>query len=511
VLYAILGFGALGFLLAAWREIGQIRDLTHPEGVLVFNVLELVRGAPLYRDFLVPPYIHTPYGPLLYLLSLPGTVALGGSVSAAYVSGRVVVFLATGTTAAAIGFLTARLTASRSIGVLGGLGFLTIPNLAPWGYSMRPDLLAIALSVAGLALAWQTMNSRGLSWTRLTILAFLLLGALWSKQTAVGAPLAILLAWILRREWRLAGRLALLLGVAGLGLAILTQVWTGGAFFHNAFKGMQCNLRPGAPYYLLLHFAQFGSPLLVTALLGVGRDPRGWFLFEVYAATAVVMALLFALRGGSDVNHLIEPLTAVALLAGRGYAWLLGEAGQSRRRGAAIMLTCLVLFSPGLARTIDELRGKAAPTDLTRGDLLRVLAGNRGEILTFSTDLPLLSQRRPALMDPMIFACLADKGVWDPTPLASALRRGEIPTVVLLTTPTGDVFATHHGLPIWPPAVLQAIQERYRVQGQYGRQRVYAPEPGDRSPSGSAVPPPPPGRKTSPRRPGDGRAPRAFR
>jgi len=482
MLCAILGFVALGFVLAALREIGQIRDLTHPEGVLVYNLLELVRGAPLYRDFLRPPYIHTPYGPLLYLLSLPGTLALGGSVSAAYLTGRVVVLLATGMTALVISLLATRLTGSRPVGLLAGLGFLTIPILVPWGYTLRPDLLAMAFSVAALALAWRTVDGQDPSWGRLGFLVLLLLGGLWSKQTAVSAPVAILAGWVLRRQWRAAGRFVLLLGAAGLGVTILTQLWTGGAFIHNAIWGMQCGLRPGAPYYLFLHFVQFGSPLLVAALLGVGRDPRGWFLPEVYAGTAIVMALLFALRGGSDVNHLLEPLAAVALLAGRGFGWLLAEGARSTRRGAAIALTFVVLFSPGLARTGDELRGNVATLDPSRADLLRMLAGNQGEILTFSTDIPLLTHRRPRLMDPMIFACLADRGVWDPTPLVNSLRRGEIPTIVLLTTPTGEVFATHHGLPIWPPTVLQAVQERYRVVGEYGRQRVYEPGPGDTRP-----------------------------
>lgn len=488
VLLGVVGFNALGFALAAVRELTALRDLTHPEGVLVYNTLELVRGGALYRDFLTPPYIHTPYGPLLYLLSLPAVVLLGGDVAAGYLAGRTVVLLATGSTVLLVGLLAARLTGSRRAGVLAGLAFLTVPPLVPWGYSMRPDLLAIALSLAGLAAAWRTVHDRDLSWAQAALVAALLLAALWSKQTALAAPVALLLAWGTAGRWRSAVRFLLFFGGAGVLLVGAAHVWTQGAFYQNAVEGMRCGLRPRAPYHMALHLLRLGGPLLAAAVLGLRDWNRHWHLPVIYAGTGIALALLFALRGGSDINHLFEPLAAVALVAGGGFARALNEAAQGKHGISALALALLVLFAPGGARTVDELLGKAGDLDRARPALLRTLAREPGEILTFSTDLPLLSHRSPRLLDPMIFACLAGAGTWDPAPLADLLRRGEIPTVVLLTTAGGGIFANHHGIPVWPPSVLRSIEDRYRPVGDYGLQRVYEPLPVATRSDGGAAP-----------------------
>src|SRR6185436_17328806 len=112
---------------------------------------------------------------------------------------------------------------------VAGLLLITFSPIERWAYTMRVDMLAIALELLGIQLA--LIGFRRLGFEYLAAIAFVL--AAFTKQTAILGAIATFVVFVLRmptRAWR-AAAFAIVFG--GLAFAVLTLATKGGFLQHT--------------------------------------------------------------------------------------------------------------------------------------------------------------------------------------------------------------------------------------------------------------------------------------
>src|SRR4051794_13642617 len=181
--------------------------IDYDEGVNIGSAYLLSQGqnpyGPNHDGFVSTPYppIHTVLGALI--LRVGGISLLGG---------RLLSLVATLATALLAAWLVACEAGQRFAGLLGGLLaaalFLALGPTIVWASFYKQDMLALALGLAGLCWIARWPAGRrvygALPWLVL---------AVYTKQTAVTAPLAAIL-YLLWRDWRTGLRFAVACGVA---------------------------------------------------------------------------------------------------------------------------------------------------------------------------------------------------------------------------------------------------------------------------------------------------------
>jgi hypothetical protein len=449
------------------------RDITIPEGSIVYSIKACAEGGSLYRDYRRPPYATTPYTPLYYLLAaLP--VRLAGTrdaVSTAYFSGRILTLLCCLLSLVMVGTLARRAGAPRPGAFCAALLLTTCPVLFLFGISCRPDFLALALTLAGLScfLARPTLGG-----TLLTSACFT--AAFFAKQSFVAGFLAVFLGCLLRGSWKLAGTLLVCQLVGTMALSTALNVWTNGLYYANV---VGANVAPPAWEQPFRFFGAFylGQGALVVFFGVVGlrrlRRGRGWanIVLPLYAVLALWLATVASVKPGADHNYFIEPLFATAILAGRGLsrAWcLVQHRPYVRRRFVRLTLVLSVPMIVALVHLAVVSPTIAVPAE----QVLRALDAVPGDILFGDAGLAVRSGRPVLLLDKFNCAYLANAGQLDPAELIDRLQRHEIAAVLLDQSSVNETF---NGQVWWPPGVAQAVAEHYRFREVIHGQYLYVP------------------------------------
>ncbi len=317
------------FGLSAATRLPLPVEFMYGESIVLDLTRRVARSEPLYPAPDHLPLAVTAYTPLYYLL-VGGLQRLFGD---GYVPGRIVSIVS------ALGAVLALVYGVRRAGGrwFGGLlagGFFLTQNLTVllWGPLHRVDLLALCLTLGGLALA---ASGR----VQLAVLPLLL--AVLTKQTYLIAPVAVCAA--VYPDWRAATRLAGLFAVGLAGTVLAAQLLTGGWFlWHtvvaNANPFDEDNLRTMLGGFLFLN----GVPLLAAAAL-FSLPPRpGERLWRFYFLGAL-LTLPGVGKVGASSNYWLEVTAATAALIGL----LAGRLGARPRARTAITECGLALLVAG--------------------------------------------------------------------------------------------------------------------------------------------------------------------
>ncbi len=440
VLCAVLLAMYLGFFVVrAVFVLFYPYALEYGEGSIIYESSQLFRNgfapASLYTSNEGPPYQASVYGPLFYYLHAFGMVFLGaGSVAA----GRLVSVLA----CAYIGLALYRVARVPALAVKGrariwlSLAAATTPFATiivyGWGIIAKTDLLAVALSLAAVKLAWQAERKQNWSPQVFVLSAFVCALALLSKQSALAAPLAIGLWLVLGRQWKYLLIFGFTLAGSVLGIGLFFQLTTDGAFFqhliiYNAKQPFLLQIViERFPVFLSGHWVLIGLSL-VLVLRPLVKQVNLW---RIYFVTALLVSFSLGKIGSFD-NYFIELIVIASLLAWWVVGWLSGSAvwlrlGRLNFRGASPVLVLMavqliqLLHIPFLAEgyyTRDYSQGPAIAAHV------RFLAG-QGPLLA-EDSLWQASQNLPLEMDdPFIFAQLGGLGGWNSEPFLEKLRSG---------------------------------------------------------------------------------------
>jgi hypothetical protein len=460
----LIGVYLLAVALSTLVRLQQPNEFLYGESVVLAQVRRLDLGQPLYPPETMLPLSVTAYTPVYYLV-----VALLQHLTPQddYLVGRLV------SVAAALGAALLVLGSVRAVagGWWGGLlaaGLFLTQNLTVslWAPIERVDMLALCLTLAGLFL-----SSTG----RTTLAGLPLALAVLTKQTYVVAIVSVAAqVWPDRRA--LASFLGVSVGGALLALGV-GQVLSGGWLLWHV---VVANANPLDFEYFSAMFNSLlqlnAVPVIIAALLlatpSLPRE-RQW---RVYFVLSAVAALLTMSKLGASSNYWLELTAATAALIGIQAVRLSrephGRVPLTSASLAALVLAALLTATPGYAATVKQVTQLAATDPATQMQAANWLAQQDGDVLTDSPGLA-VEAGKPVEFEFIIFTILAAQHVWNEQPILDAITARHF-SLIMLTEPVEtaqpDLIAAR-----WSPAVQDAIEANYALDGQQGAFWVYRP------------------------------------
>lgn len=501
-LLALMIATAAGVLSNGLFFIKQPYQLNYGEGLLAWQAAHITDPASAYAPMDRYPFVVFQYPPLFHLAvraisNLAGTTDL-------LASGRAVSLISAALLCAVAGWITCQIL-PRRVDRFGRILAATFAAALPtafynfeWAWLARVDMLAVLLSFSGVAL-FAARPDR----VPVQILAsVLMVAALYTKQTALAAPIACLsVAWVMDR--RIFLRLLITMGVLGGSAFGWLEWWTHGqALVHlvrynqiafsiaRAGQGVLMNLRHMTGPLLLAAGAAFPVFQVVRRLVRSGRwgllganlcgnrYRRSIVVFALYGAAAGLISLTFG-KAGSDINYFLEWNFSLAPLVGV----LLFRAGNALGRSVrwqpvsvAALLVPLLLLEPGFDRARDGwIRAwhGPLPADLEKAEIYpRMLATvqNTSGNPVFSEDMNLLYKAGKEIpADPAMIEYLAKAGLWDERPFVNMVRQQRFSLIVAI------VDQEESSMEPYSPAVATAILSSYELASSLGNYRIYKP------------------------------------
>ena len=479
ILFAmLLAAGAILLLVEGTLSALSPYQLEFGEGNVLASSLRMARGESVYLPITAqPPYIFSPYGPLLYGIQAPLLRWFGTS----FAPGRFLSLLATFVSAALLVLLLQRWTHSWRIALLFGMLYPSLPEVGMWAPILRADPLAVAFSLAGLYVISVTTR-------RWPLATMFFLAAMLVKPTLVAAPAAVFLYMLVEKQPRRALAFA-----ATMASALLLIIFWGQHVTAGGFLSQLVGSHPES--YTLKHYAavatlvgreQFIPTLMVVAFVVVSVRRRAVTLPLLYLA----MALLSTFSGGmagASANHFLDWMAAVCVGAGMAYSF--AEEGPSilARQACSVallgMVVCALLFStlawltwtevePG---PLDQVAGLVPyaqrifpiDTSVPQGciELQHYLQALPGEhVVSEETGDAVLSGKTLLITDPYSYGQLVINGKLPGKPLEDMLRAHQIAAVVLAhDVPRLRADKTDR----WSTSFLNAVEQDYQLDRSF--------------------------------------------
>lgn len=439
-------------LLALARWAGAVLlggPVLYGEGAVAQAAI-LARSGSEYAQPAVPGFVAANYTPLYFHVVAPGDPFLWGRLVS--IGSTLAVAAAVAWRARAGGF---------AVAVALAAGWVALAPVAIWGPAIKPDLLALALTVAAVLLLAGT-GRRGEERAGLAGLAVAL--AIFAKPTAA-LPALALGAWLLGS--RRTGSFAWYAGT-GVFAAAAGLVMTPGGVRELRAHVMERNALPWSAEQALLLAALalmlIGVPLLLALL---HRGARG--ALAAYLAGAAGIVLLGG-REGATINYALD-LSAAAVLALASVAPALARSAAVPALLAAQLAAGAVLLDPfgmGVARSGTGAWGAPQRVSAAR-DL------PPGFVLAEDSGLLVAQGRDPTVDDLFLWSRLAERGALDPEPLLRVIRAGSFVRVVSEVDLARLEAAPAYERQRWPAWLAAAVLERYELEREDRGLFIYRP------------------------------------
>lgn len=495
---AVLALDA-GRLFAAGEAAIRFRwELDYGEGI-VWEQMRLMLSGRGYGAIDGLPAIVFHYPPLFHMT----TAALAGATGLdSLAAGRMVSLVSTLLTGVFAGLIAAKAVRAEAsaataalCGAVGGLAVFSLWPIVHWAPLMRVDMLATALSFAGVYAAMLALKRPPL----ILLASACFVAAVYTKQTSIVAPGAVFLTFLLVRPklaWACAGG-CLALGLAALGalawtteggfirhvflynvnrfeawrLLLIKDVVLGHVFYFAVLAiGLAARLKARLPFY-----RGCGVAGLRERLASAPADAL-LLLVLVYALLAGLMTLSVA-KSGSNVNYFVEWMAVLAILLGI----LVRDAAAAAVGGASAAGPKRLFAQPALLPLLIGLQALTLASPPARSETRapsRVAQLEQLSAMVREADRPVISDdmvllRRsnvPVQWEPAIFAELASTGVWDESGFVERIRAGQFAFFVTAGTRGQRLFDSRYN-----PAVADAIAAAYPVRRKLAGFTVHLP------------------------------------
>ena len=430
-------------LIVVWNWVFallQRAPLLYGEGavahaaILARDGLEYTAAAHYSGD--VPIFTAANYPPLYFHLA--------GIGEDPFVSGRIVSIAATLFVAGAIAF-HARAAGALVAGAIA-LAWLASTPVMQWGPALKPDPLALALTVgATIALVRERP---------LPLVSGALLGlAVMAKPTAL-LPAVALLAYLARRDTRDAMRLAAGGLVALVATALLAQTPSGSIWTHV----IEWNALPWR-VELLVPLVIIGGLVLATPIGTVVSTRAGYGPVGAYLLGAIGVLVLGG-REGATVNYFLD-LSAALALAASGIAPRISLGHRYPVASIAQLALGLILLNP-FQTTPSLLAPTAKWADPSLVAYVRDFVP--GVVLAEDSGLLVASGREPVVDDLFLWSrnYATGKSFLEGPRLLDAVRAGLFDAILseveLERIDAGPGYERQR----WHPDLVAAVLERYQ-------------------------------------------------
>ena len=477
---AVLATVVASYAAYALAAILYPYGLDYSEGLLWQQAL-WTPGPHMYGDIFRYPFVVFEYPPL-YLLAMKAVAGLGVGMLPAGRAISVASTLAACTLLGLTVWRACRGSADRRhallASVVAGLLPLTLLPVLSWSVLVRVDMMALALSWAGVLLAIMAFRRPGLLFPAV----FLFVAAVFTKQIFLAAPVCLGVVWLIRSP-RLAVGAYALGGLAGLaGLGALAWVTHGGfvrhIFLYTADRvdlarawALTSSWLLAYPVLALLALAALAASWLrlraghgvrglrdlAAAIRGDERAAFTVFLSLYLLATSCM--LVAAGKTGSSRNYFIEWMCCWCAWIGVLVAAPRTSSLTSQRFGRIAPLlipACLLLQIWPLPGALGQLRRDqfSAAHASASAALLARARGLHGPIL--SDDMVMLLQSGHEVpLDQCVLLELSQVGMWREQLLVDLLTQGFFAAVVTAYGP-GDPTFNGRYLPATQAAMLQS-------------------------------------------------------
>jgi hypothetical protein len=462
-------FSGLVLIVILMYQLAVIKypySMDYGEAPLVDHAMQMVNGQNIYRpDLSTPPYTISNYPPL-YIVLLAISVKLFGP-SATFTVGRIISALCGWIAALSIGLIIHRLTRDRFATISGVAIFLAFPFVVYWSPLLRIDMLALALSLAGLCL----LVSESLSTRDFISASILIVAAIYTRQSYVLAAPFAGFVWLLFRDWRKALQLALVVGGLSLVLFLIFNVMTNGGFYYNIVTAnvnqfKMTNLKDN--WNNLRHAALIPLIFGAVSLFVYWRVNPLWKLAAPYLIGATLSAITIG-KIGANVNYLLELCAALGLAGGAVIAWSRSHLSIYSLRGMILIMLTLgvgwMLRYTLQNQTYDLHEHLAQQRDLS--ELASLVSQTDGKILADEHMDLITMQGRPLTIQPFEVTQLAWAGKWDQTPLLNSIAKHEYTAIIIYDKP----WAKER----WTQEMFDTINKSYVLSAVVAGNKVYTP------------------------------------
>ncbi|HBF34082.1 TPA: hypothetical protein DDW35_05920 [Candidatus Sumerlaeota bacterium] len=454
-------------------------QLDAEEGFILKQAMRLADGHMLYQSIDKPPYLVDNYPPLypalwsLFVDQTHPSLAAGRWISGA--SGWIAaaaIFLMIFLAARGVPFLLA-----FAVALIPPMLFMTSYAFLRWVGYTRVDMLALALSLVGLAI-FQGRGNHPNRWQQGVAIGFFLLAAL-TKQTAVLAAGACFLQLLLQKKWRNALGFAVAMAVGILvPYGTLVAVTHGGYWKHvvtyneNVMSWNEIWIFWGPQLWQLYHF------LWVAALAFLGWG--AWNTLRKNASLPTLPTLYFLLtfasivtvaKAGSAENYVLEPMAGLALFLGASLVALLRTTlnydAPRRSRIIAVSVTTLS-FSLLLAHAIffyqvEQILFMRAPrpngpTYAADNQVMRILRERPGRVLAEDPIYAILDGRALEFHN-FIMTQLTLEKKWDETPFLKSVQERQFSLLIAHT----DIRNEDQYCNRYSPALREMLRQNYEL------------------------------------------------
>lgn len=471
------------------------------EGTLLHEARLLWAGEPLYRPLTRYEFVSAPYPPVH-----PALIALFDQLGGPHPFWGARLVSALSTFALVLLIILIIWTVGRSwlASILGAAICFSAPVILLWGSRIKPDMLTLCFTSLGLLCAllgtstgtWQLSTKhppfwRTRAWWWLALAAVWFTIALFTRQTALMAALAVSVALVLndlvawRRKqlpdqyWMLPLQkrtvafglllVGLMLGCWGLADLITAGQFTGHIWgLHRSewwslylVQKYSLRLLPYWPALLLV------LPLLTWAL----RSERARML-ACYVLIAPI-SLLGAAEISANHNHLLETQLVISLACGVAVAWAARIQPQhpitSVARFSIVALFALQLW--GAYQPQKVFQG-----EFRRGDTLErfvvFMQHTPGEILADDVGLLIAAGKPVRYDDPSTMGPAARWGIWDQSGLIEEIRQQKFSAIMIRDDVEQEPYDQ---VGRWTSEMRAAIRSQYVLKFN-DRIRVYVPK-----------------------------------
>ena len=443
--------GALAALVVArWLWAMTLAGpVLYGEGA-VAHAAVLARDGAEYVAFIAPVFVAANYTPLYFHLA---------SLGDPFIWGRLV------SVACTLGVAGAIAWRARPAGVVVAAAmataWLALAPVAIWGAAVKPDLLALALTVAAVVVVDGRSGRGDERWP--AIAGVLVALAVAAKPTAA-LPALALGAWLLATR-RLAGAAYVTGAIVTSALALIVTPGGLAALRRHVVEHNALPWDPGqAALLVALGALVIGVP--VVGAIGL-RAPRS--AVAAYLVGGLGIAVLGG-REGATINYLLDA-SAASALALASVAPRLATMAPAPALAAAQLVAGLMLLDP--LGVVAARSGTGAWRDPAR--ILAARALPDGPILAEDSGLLVAQGREPTVDDLFLWSRLADRGAIDRAPLLAAIRAGGFVRIVSEVDLEALEQAPAYERQRWPAWLAGAVLERYALERRDGALHVYRP------------------------------------
>jgi len=458
------------FCIAAWCFVSLHTDFSSDDAdpEILNQAWRLASGKGIYGDIHSPPFAFPAYTPLYYAL----VAALMQFTGLSFIPAKLLSFAAALAIGAAFMQLSLKWIGSRYNGLWAALFLFLVPAFLFNAIRSHAQMTAVAFSI------WSLVFFLKNSWRATTIISPLLaILALYTKQTQIALPLAMILFLAVRnRRWLISYTATL--AVAGIIPFLWLQWITEGKFFLNTFAQGKLTYNALQIPLVLIHHAGpvFLCIGLALILCWKKRKSREWQVMDYYLVSVLILTIVTLGRIGAHGQYVVEFLVVsiLYLVYATDFPFL-----KRRKLLVSVQILFLFIYAP-LFIFVEEGIGNISSYRAAKKiyPLLQESSGpDPGPILSQQGSFALFA-RGEIYIQLFHFSGLSRAGLWDQQHLLESIDKRIFSwTITEFPIERGDISADDRER--FTPEYLEALKRNYQLEKAVPPYYLYTPKPAD--------------------------------